>query len=556
MMAEASSVDSADAMASNAEDLDALATADQAQVPPSEDASRVSARGLRRQLFALWLLVLGTSMLFAGGHSYAIDNEVQFQTTRSLVHLRPYLTDLDEGWAGRDDGPYRTRSDGEQVGIVALGQSVLSVPAYLSSRVIAQGVPINKRDQFVRTGTFFTNSWLLATTAVLVALLALELAATPLQASVLGAIYGVGTYALPNAGTYFTETGSGMYLALACLLAARAWKRAEVRPAVLSGIAIGAGFFVRPSLGLFLPVIGSVLAITVWRLHGLRKACSLGLCWGLGAIAMLGVNGLGAWWRFGSPFDLGYQKVFQNFPLVDGLWGQAFSPGKGLIFYAPIVVPAILGMSFSLKRNPPLSILLVCVAGLNSVFFARVPFWAGDAAWGPRYTLMILPVLVPLATPLLAVKWGRIAVGVTGILGFLLPALMGSMLSFTVGYIDTGRAVGFGNETAAMHSQWKYQPILRSAQLIPDALGDVVDPSQEDLLDRGPFTGNPDYDWGYYGAEPRVDVWWLWIGPTRADRLTLLFGIPTVAALCGAVVLMLRPRGVPSLLKPKPVPPG
>ncbi len=39
----------------------------------------------------LFLAVLAVAGLNAGGHSYAIDNEIQYQTTRSLVQLKPQL---------------------------------------------------------------------------------------------------------------------------------------------------------------------------------------------------------------------------------------------------------------------------------------------------------------------------------------------------------------------------------------------------------------------------------------------------------------------------------
>ena len=56
-------------------------------------------------------------------------------------------------------------------------------------------------------------------------------------------------------------------------------------------------------------------------------------------------GGLGNWWRFGSPFDLGYQRVDQSGSFVDGFVGQLLNPGKGLVFYAPIAVIAALRAS-------------------------------------------------------------------------------------------------------------------------------------------------------------------------------------------------------------------
>jgi len=513
------------------------------RAPAPEPAVAPALLRRRRLLVVLLLVVTGVSMVMAGGHSYAIDNEVQFQTTRSLVNLRPDLTELDDGWAARDDGPYRVRDDGTRVAIVPIGQSILSAPFYVASRAVAQLAPSYQRDQFVRTGTFFTNSLLLGLTAVVVALLAIELGATDRHGILLGYVYGLGTYALPNAKTYFTEIGASLFVALACLLAARAWQRGSTYPAAWSGVAVGAAFMVRPSSALFVPVIGIVLAATLWRRHGFRRTLAPGLAYGVGAIAMIVVNGLFSWWRFGSPVDLGYQKVYQNYPLISGLTGQTWSLGKGLIFYAPIVLCSAIGAALAIRRRFALVAMLGGAAAASTIFFARVPFWAGDNAWGPRYTLIIVPLLVPLAAPILALGWGRWAVRVTGVLG-LLGALLGCMINFNATYILATREIGVGGETPAIHNQLAWQPFVKQVEMLPEAFGDVVDADQVDEIDRGRYTHNSDADYGYFGAEPRIDVWWLWMGPTDASGYTWLFALPIVGLFAAAGYLLVRDRRI------------
>lgn len=513
------------------------------RAPTAEPSVDTGLLRRRRLLVVLLLVVTGVSMVMAGGHSYAIDNEVQFQTTRSLVNLRPDLTELDDGWAARSDGPYRVRDDGTRVAIVPIGQSILSAPFYVASRAVAQLAPSYQRDQFVRTGTFFTNSLLLGLTAVVVALLAIELGARDRHGILLGYVYGLGTYALPNAKTYFTEIGASLFVALACLLAARAWQRGSTYLAAWSGVAVGAAFMVRPSSALFVPVIGVVLAATLWRRHGIRRTLAPGLAYGIGAIVMIVVNGLFSWWRFGSPVDLGYQKVYQNYPLLSGLTGQTWSLGKGLIFYAPIVLCSAIGAALLIRRRFALVALLAGPAAASTIFFARVPFWAGDNAWGPRYTLIIVPLLVPLAAPLLALGWGRWAVRVTGVLG-VLGALLGCMVNFNTVYIEATRVIGVGGETPAIHNQLAWQPFVKQVEFLPDAFGDVIDPDQVDEVDRGGFTRNPDADYGYFGVEPRIDVWWLWMGPTDASGYTWLFVLPIAAMFGAAGYLLVRDRRV------------
>jgi hypothetical protein len=493
-------------------------------------------------LLILCLVVFGVSSLLAGGHSYAIDNEVQFQTTRSLVNLRADLEQVDQGWLARDDGPYRRTDDGGVVAIVPIGQSLLSVPFYVLGRAGAQLVEPDERDQFVRTTTFFTNSLLLALTAVVVALLARELFDRPGAALLLGYVYAFGTYALGNAQTYLTEIGTSLFVAFACWLAIRAWTREGLLLPLACGLSIGMAFLVRPSAGLFLPVLGLCLVATVWVRRRFVQALVAGALYSLGALAVVGINAVFAWWRFGDPTDLGYQKVYQDNPLVSGFTGQVWSLGKGVIWYAPIVLLSVVGAVLLVRRRTPEVLLLVGVALANTLFYARVPFWPGDNSWGPRYTLIILPVVVPLAIGVLHWSWGRRAILVAGVVGFVLAGLPGTLVNFNVVYIEANRELGAGAETEALRNQWAWQPIIRHLELMPDAVMDIAGSDEPDDLQRPEYNQDPNADYSFYGVEPRLDVWWGWIGPTRASMLTWVFFVPIALSLGLAGALWIRDR--------------
>lgn len=485
----------------------------------------------RRQVAILVLVVAGVSCFVAGGHSYAIDNEVQFQTTRALVHLSPSLDHVDQGWFDNPQGPYRVRSDGKPVAIVAIGQSLLSVPLYVLGRAGATFVHADQRDQFVRTATFFTGSLLLAVTAGLVALLAAQLGRDRRVAVGLGYVFAFGTYALGNSGTYLTEIGASLFLALACWLAVRSYRSTGVALAAWCGVAAGAGVMVRPSSGLFLPVIGVWMLVVVWRRSGWRRALASGAAYGAGAVVVLAVNSGFNWWRFGSPFDLGYENVYQSNSLLSGVTGQLWSSGKGLLWYAPIVAVSAVGAVCLIRRRTAPVLLLLAVAAINTVFYARVPFWSGDNSWGPRYTLIVLPVLVPLAIGVERWRSGVRAIQVTGVLGLILVGVPGALINFNVLYIEATSVIGPGGEVPAIRNDLDWQPMLRSIRMLPAATEDLWGSDPRGEPQRPPYDRNPDSDYGFYGIEPRIDTWWAWIGPTSASGLTWVFLLPTVVCL-------------------------
>lgn len=495
-----------------------------------------------RRLWILALVVMGVGFLFAGGHSYAIDNEVQFQTTRALMGLSPSLEQVDQGWFEHPSGPYRVRDDGGVVAIVPIGQSILSVPMYTVGRVGATFVDSQYRDQFVRTSTFFTGSIALAVAAVAVASLAALLTDRSATAILLGYVYAFGTYAFGNAGTYFTEIAASMFLALACWAAVLAWRRSSGWMALLCGSAAGAAVMVRPSAALFLPVLGIAIAAVIWRRSRFADAVGVGLAYLAGAAGMLVANALFNWWRFGSPTDLGYQQVFQNNPLISGLTGQLWSTGKGLIWYAPIVIVAAVGAVALVRRRTPEVLLLCSVAAVNCLFYGRVPFWPGDNSWGPRYTLIILPAVVPLAVGVTRWAWGTRSIQAAGLVGLVLVAAPGGLINFNSHYIEAARELGEGNETAAIRHDIEWQPIFTNFRMLPAAVADLWDSDPTGEVQRPVYTRDPNADYGFFGVEPRLDTWWSWASVTEASGLSWVFLVPSVACLGAAVALAMSER--------------
>ena len=78
-----------------------------------------------------------------------------------------------------------------------------------------------------------------------------------------------------------------------------------------------------------------------------------------------------------------------------------FSSGKGLLWYAPPILFAVIGLPVFLRRFPPAGITILCAGVVNVLFYARLRFWHGEGAWGPRYLLIVLPWLFLLMLPVL-----------------------------------------------------------------------------------------------------------------------------------------------------------
>jgi len=104
--------------------------------------------------------------------------------------------------------------------------------------------------------------------------------------------------------------------------------------------------------------------------------------------------------RYGRLTDTGYRSPEDlpfHAPLLTGLEGLLVSPGKGLLWYCPLVVLALALWPLLMRRRRAEGLLALGIIAPTLVVFATYPVWWGGHDWGPRYLLPLLPlVLLPL----------------------------------------------------------------------------------------------------------------------------------------------------------------
>ncbi len=117
------------------------------------------------------------------------------------------------------------------------------------------------------------------------------------------------------------------------------------------------------------------------------------------------------WIRFGGATSTGYGTggfvslpVPQPFVLYEGLWGLLFSPGKSIWLFTPILL-LLLIFWFKFKKQYLAEIVAgIVISAVYIVFTASLVGgsdyypWHGEASFGPRYILPILPFGILLAS--------------------------------------------------------------------------------------------------------------------------------------------------------------
>ena len=194
-------------------------------------------------------------------------------------------------------------------------------------------------------------------------------------------------------------------------------ERPTWRPAAMLGVWAGLLINAKPVFVLSCLGAGLFIAWSLrrnWRALALVAVASCASAMALGAVYL--------WYnyvRWGSVTFTGYGLAISSSGIrgglglhesaLVGLWGMFASPGKSIFLYSPPLFLSLLA-GYRFARRFPHLVLAGVLTVLPSLFIhAQMISWAGDYAWGSRYTVFALPVLFLPAAFLLDDWLGRLA---------------------------------------------------------------------------------------------------------------------------------------------------
>jgi len=286
------------------------------------------------------------------------------------------------------------------------GQALSCAPWYaVGQYVLARlpGVPADDTDLIVAFASCLSSATF-AALAVTFFFLLLQSIAIPLPATLMAtAMVGLATPIFAYSGWLFSEPlSTAIFTAAAWLLFARP---ISSQRAAAAGLILGLATLVRPT---------NILAVGVFALAifaherkaSLRAAFALCAASAVGVAILLAHNAV----LFGSPFAFGYPaaaegaKQLNHFdtPLLTGLYGFLFSPGKSVFIFAPPMILALFGISGLWRRNRGLATLAIMLPLVDLFFFAKYSQWEGGYCVGPRYLVPALVILCLGLGPMLA----------------------------------------------------------------------------------------------------------------------------------------------------------
>ncbi|GAC1402538.1 MAG: hypothetical protein NVSMB52_16520 [Chloroflexota bacterium] len=210
------------------------------------------------------------------------------------------------------------------------------------------------------------------------------------------AIFGFATCVWPDEQSVLEHTIVAFFLLLAMYGAYRYREQyAGNLHLVLAGIGIGGAAITRYQdafLGLL--GVGLYLVLPGGPYAGLWERVKRLLVLGIGLAPFVVLDLWYSWVRFGSPFASGHHETVFGYLIWKGALGLTISPGKGLLWYCPVIALLVLAGPRFARRLPALSLAMAVTCVSFILLYGYVTYWHGDPAWGPRYLYGALPFFI------------------------------------------------------------------------------------------------------------------------------------------------------------------
>ena len=294
-----------------------------------------------------------------------------------------------------------TGVDGREYSYFDLGQSLIALPLQQVAHRVGGIFPEGLRPFVERFAANVLGPLAGALTLVLTFLLGLRAGLTRREALVAVLLLAIATPLWFYSRTLFRAPVLAALYCLIALFGLRALERGTVRDGFFAGVALGAAILVKsPSAILGVP-LGLLF---LWRAPRERKGWVIAamaapvLC-AVGGVMLYMKARFGVWFG-GQP---GFEGPFFATPLREGLVGVLFSPGRGLVWFCPLVLGLLAcGRAFRERvtsewRAGRYDVPVLAISALTiTILHAKWKWWTGGICWGPRFLVPILPHLAIL----------------------------------------------------------------------------------------------------------------------------------------------------------------
>jgi Dolichyl-phosphate-mannose-protein mannosyltransferase len=235
------------------------------------------------------------------------------------------------------------------------------------------------------------------------------------------ALLGLTSYVAPFSTGFLQHPNEALFLLWTFYFLFADRQRPDWRARLWAGVAAGVMLQSRFPAAVALPGLAFYLLASVWRRRpvdstlgrylpsALRQIVPFAAAVAASLVVHLAVNYI----KLGTlTLAGGYAGKPFNTPLLTGLYGFLLSPGQSVFLFTPLLVLVPWTLRHLNRQYPDEVRLILFLVVCYLLFYGKVELWHGMWAFGPRYLVPLVPLLLlPLATWLENVGWrGRLAV--------------------------------------------------------------------------------------------------------------------------------------------------
>lgn len=341
-------------------------------------------------------------------------------------------------------------------------------------------------------------------------------------------VYGVSTMAWPYAKFDFSEPTLVMFVLASLYLILRWDKERRDRFLLAAGVTALLAVATKYASGILVPIMLLQLLLFHWdrhpRLSALPAAikplllfCLPFIVVAVPAVALMSQSF--GYWPSVLEAWAGVQRGWLPLPLSIGLSGLLFSPGKSFFLYSPPTVLALFSVFAFTKRHGVRSLAILVIIAAYFLIYSKKPAWHAGAGWGPRYQVLVLPLVVLVSAPFIEKAlearrhWARYLLLATFLLGIGVQ-LLGVSKSFDnylgifrhqvvkqlpdqgaqyggAEYYPYSAGLDDGNTITATMLAWPFSPMLAHGWLLAADFASMgpsfLQPTKDKLLVNPPW---------------------------------------------------------------------
>jgi len=402
--------------------------------------------------WALFTTLFLTQLLFLEGHINTPDGQMMYKLSEAIIDRGSVAVTPFDRWEEFGGVPVVKGNQRLFYPVFGLGLSLAALPAVAIGKLLAplagerdehlfddfrdrldrasaahspripygryvyyDTSPSQFRHNFMVYAATWTNAWVVAGIGTVLFLIGLGMGFGTIPSLVLAFASNFMTPLWHYAGEFFAEPLSALCALVFLWCCRQSFQEGPRRElvALCSGLGLGYAVLTKPANGILLPWAAVYLLMVMtchrypWR-AAVRRSASVGL----GIAGPLLVMGLYNYWRFGSPWETGYGQeknagIRFSTPLVTGLYGLTLSPGRGILWYDPLVLLGLLGLKPFWRTWRPEAVFVYGLAASHLALYCKWFMWEGGWCWGPRFLIPVVPLLLLPAVPLAVRCWRK-----------------------------------------------------------------------------------------------------------------------------------------------------